>query len=93
MIREFSAGALVLRFMQDQWWTAVIEPGREGEPEERKNVLALPKGNVDKGEKPPPSGSTFVGSRVNDALSAYDDQACQGDRANRSASFSDGQGL
>lgn len=52
MIREFSAGALVLRFMQNQWWTAVIEPGREGEPEERKNVLALPKGNVDKGEKP-----------------------------------------
>ena len=31
---------------------AVIEPGREGEPEDRKDVVALPKGNVDAGEKP-----------------------------------------
>ena len=52
MLREFSAGALVLRHMQKQWWIAVIEPGRHGEPENRKNVLALPKGNVDSGEKP-----------------------------------------
>jgi 8-oxo-dGTP pyrophosphatase MutT (NUDIX family) len=52
MMREFSAGALVLRHMQNQWWVAVIEPGREGEPEDRKNVVALPKGNVDAGEKP-----------------------------------------
>lgn len=52
MLREFSAGALVLRHMQNQWWVAVIEPGREGEPEDRKNVVALPKGNVDAGEKP-----------------------------------------
>ena len=52
MVREFSAGALVLRYMQKQWWVAVIEPGREGEPEDRKNVVALPKGNVDAGEKP-----------------------------------------
>ena len=52
MLREFSAGALVLRHMQKQWWVAVIEPGRHGEPEDRKNVLALPKGNVDSGEKP-----------------------------------------
>ena len=27
MLREFSAGALVLRYMQEQWWVAVIEPG------------------------------------------------------------------
>ncbi len=53
MLREFSAGALVLRHMQKQWWVAVIEPGREGEPEDRKHVAALPKGNVDAGEKPP----------------------------------------
>jgi 8-oxo-dGTP pyrophosphatase MutT (NUDIX family) len=53
MQREFSAGALVLRHMQKQWWVAVIEPGREGEPEDRKHVAALPKGNVDGGEKPP----------------------------------------
>ena len=52
MLREFSAGALVLRHMQKKWWVAVIEPGREGEPEDRKDVVALPKGNVDSGEKP-----------------------------------------
>jgi 8-oxo-dGTP pyrophosphatase MutT (NUDIX family) len=53
MVREFSAGALALRHMQKKWWLAVIEPGREGEPEDRKDVVALPKGNVDSGEKPP----------------------------------------
>lgn len=52
MLREFSAGALVLRRMQGQWWAAVIEPGRDGEPEDRKNTIALPKGNIDSGEKP-----------------------------------------
>lgn len=52
IIREFSAGAVVLRHMQGKWWVAVIEPGRHGEPEERKDVIALPKGNVDPGEKP-----------------------------------------
>lgn len=31
----------------------MIEPGREGEPDDRKDVIALPKGNVDAGEKPP----------------------------------------
>ena len=30
----------------------MIEPGREREPEDRKDVVALPKGNVDAGEKP-----------------------------------------
>lgn len=52
MVREFSAGALVVRHMQDRWWAAVIEPGREGEPEDRKDLVALPKGNVDAGEEP-----------------------------------------
>jgi len=51
MLREFSAGAIVLRHMKEQWWVAVIEPGREGEPEDRKNMVALPKGNIDAGEK------------------------------------------
>ncbi len=51
MIREFSAGAVVLRHMQNEWWVAVIEPGSHGEPEDRKNTVALPKGNLDKGEK------------------------------------------
>jgi len=53
MLREFSAGALALRSMHKKWWLAVIEPGREGEPEDRKNIVALPKGNIDKGEKAP----------------------------------------
>ena len=52
MLREFSAGALVLRHMHEQWWVAVIEPGTHGEPEDRKDIVALPKGNVDPGEKP-----------------------------------------
>jgi 8-oxo-dGTP pyrophosphatase MutT (NUDIX family) len=52
MLREFSSGAVVLRHMKNQWWVAVIEPGREGEPEDRKHVVALPKGNIDAGEKP-----------------------------------------
>lgn len=52
MFREFSAGALVLRYIRKQWHVAVIEPGRHGEPEDRKDVIALPKGNVDPGEKP-----------------------------------------
>jgi 8-oxo-dGTP pyrophosphatase MutT (NUDIX family) len=52
MIREFSSGAVVLRHMKDRWYVAVIEPGREGEPEDRKDTVALPKGNIDQGEKP-----------------------------------------
>src|ERR1700694_363055 len=52
MLREFSAGALVLRHMHEQWWVAVIEPGTHGEPEDRKDIVALPKGTVEPGEKP-----------------------------------------
>ena len=52
MTREFSAGAVVLRHTKEQWWVAAIEPGREGEPEDRKHTVALPKGNIDAGEKP-----------------------------------------
>jgi 8-oxo-dGTP diphosphatase len=52
MLREFSAGAVVLRHMKNEWWMAVIEPGCRGEPEDRKDVVALPKGNIDPGEKP-----------------------------------------
>lgn len=52
MTREFSSGAVVLRQMKGQWWLAAIEPGREGEPEDRKHTIALPKGNIDAGEKP-----------------------------------------
>ncbi len=53
MVREFSAGGVVLRHMQGRWWVAAIEP--EGKREPRKKaatVLALPKGLVDEGEQP-----------------------------------------
>lgn len=50
MEREYSAGGVVLRHRQERWWVAVIEPqGRRKAP---ATVLALPKGNVDKGETP-----------------------------------------
>ena len=54
MIREFSAGGVVLRFMQDQWWIAAIEPQRSQDEKSKtsKPVLALPKGLIDKDEKP-----------------------------------------
>ena len=55
MEREFSAGAVVLRRLRGEWQVAVIEPrGRYGEKGEKKKkqLLALPKGNIDDGEKP-----------------------------------------
>ena len=54
MIREFSAGGVVVRRMRHRWWIAAIEPqGRRspaGKPSTRESVLALPKGAVDQGE-------------------------------------------
>jgi 8-oxo-dGTP pyrophosphatase MutT (NUDIX family) len=50
MEREYSAGGVVLRRRQERWWVAVIEP--QGKRKAPATVLALPKGNVDKGEKP-----------------------------------------
>jgi 8-oxo-dGTP pyrophosphatase MutT (NUDIX family) len=63
MVREFSAGGVVLRRISGEWAIAVIEPQKEaaqvlsrvgrGRPRTaRKVVLALPKGLVDEGEKP-----------------------------------------
>lgn len=53
MVREFSAGGLVLRRMQGRWWVAAIEPqGKRKAGREHASVLALPKGLVDDGEKP-----------------------------------------
>jgi len=54
MEREFSAGAVVLRKLRGEWHVAAIEPrGRYGEKNPRsKPLLALPKGNIDHGEKP-----------------------------------------
>jgi 8-oxo-dGTP pyrophosphatase MutT (NUDIX family) len=54
MEREFSAGAVVLRRLRGEWHLAAIEPrGRYGEKNPKsKPLLALPKGNIDDGEKP-----------------------------------------
>lgn len=52
MLREFSAGGVVLRKRSGRWWIAIIEPARPGSASDPPHVLALPKGNVDKGEKP-----------------------------------------
>jgi 8-oxo-dGTP pyrophosphatase MutT (NUDIX family) len=63
MVREFSAGGVVLRRMSGAWSIAVIEPQKdESAPVKSpysssrkasgKTVLALPKGLVDPGEKP-----------------------------------------
>jgi len=56
MIREFSAGGVVVRRMKHRWWIAAIEPqGRRSpasKPLPRESVLALPKGAVDAGEVP-----------------------------------------
>jgi 8-oxo-dGTP pyrophosphatase MutT (NUDIX family) len=64
MVREFSAGGVVIRRLSGSWWLAAIEPqketagpspatpptGRKRLP--RKTVWALPKGLVDPGERP-----------------------------------------
>jgi 8-oxo-dGTP pyrophosphatase MutT (NUDIX family) len=59
MVREFSAGGVVLRRMSGEWQIAAIEPQKEGSQRAAgrrqhvpKVVLALPKGLVDAGEKP-----------------------------------------
>jgi 8-oxo-dGTP pyrophosphatase MutT (NUDIX family) len=66
MVREISAGGVVIRIREEAWWMAAIEPAgdpgraagdRSKRAERRKsvpakNVLALPKGLVDPGEKP-----------------------------------------
>ena len=68
MVREISAGGVVVRKHDDLWMIAVIEPQREAEtaadPENprlptktrraksAKTIWALPKGLVDPGEKP-----------------------------------------
>jgi 8-oxo-dGTP pyrophosphatase MutT (NUDIX family) len=56
MLREISAGGVVVRKGADAWELAVIEPQREPDPgkndkKRQKQVLALPKGLVDHGEK------------------------------------------
>jgi 8-oxo-dGTP pyrophosphatase MutT (NUDIX family) len=60
--REFSAGGVVVRQKDGQWWVAVIQPtGREAAKKKGGKskaaqapnpVLTLPKGLIDPGEKP-----------------------------------------
>src|SRR5271167_1937918 len=61
MVREISAGGVVLRRIDQEWQMAVIEPQKEsaavllGDAKKKtsqKMLLALPKGLVDPGEKP-----------------------------------------
>jgi 8-oxo-dGTP pyrophosphatase MutT (NUDIX family) len=63
MVREFSAGGVVIRNRDGQWWMAAIElpsgtPARQPDLTPRtvrsqpKPVICLPKGLVDPGEKP-----------------------------------------
>ena len=61
MVREISAGGVVVRHTGEGWQVAVIEPQQEGSSSVvkrtsskkwQKMLLALPKGLVDPGEKP-----------------------------------------
>ena len=62
MVREFSAGGVVLRRMRAQWFVAVIEPHVERPKRPPKTgkaaskieatIVALPKGSIDQGEQP-----------------------------------------
>jgi 8-oxo-dGTP pyrophosphatase MutT (NUDIX family) len=63
MVREFSAGGVVLRKMRGRWFMAVIEPHSERPkeaptkprtrtPKDPRAIRALPKGAIDEGEKP-----------------------------------------
>jgi 8-oxo-dGTP pyrophosphatase MutT (NUDIX family) len=45
VVREFSAGAVVVRRLKGRWWLAAIRPG--GKPE---GVWALPKGQIAPGD-------------------------------------------
>lgn len=47
MVREFSAGGVVVRRMRGRWWMAAIEPQLH---DPAKSLLALPKGLIDPGE-------------------------------------------
>jgi 8-oxo-dGTP pyrophosphatase MutT (NUDIX family) len=58
MVREISAGGIVVRKREAEWWIAAIEPAgvaggdsKSAKNGARKPVLALPKGLVDPGEK------------------------------------------
>ena len=61
MVREISAGGVVVRHMDGEWWIAAIEPAgdlsstpapkKRASAAKNKALLCLPKGLVDPGEK------------------------------------------
>jgi 8-oxo-dGTP pyrophosphatase MutT (NUDIX family) len=61
MVREISAGGVVVRRIDDEWWMAAIEPAgdlgsvsrakKRAAATKNRSVLCLPKGLVDPGEK------------------------------------------
>ncbi|HEV2470465.1 MAG TPA: NUDIX domain-containing protein [Candidatus Sulfotelmatobacter sp.] len=60
MVREISAGGVVVQHKDGEWWMAAIEPAGDGAAVEpgkgaakakKKAVICLPKGLVDPGEK------------------------------------------
>jgi 8-oxo-dGTP pyrophosphatase MutT (NUDIX family) len=53
VVREASAGGVVVRRRDGEWWVAVIEPAEKRVKTEprKKAVFALPKGLIDPGEK------------------------------------------
>jgi len=73
MLREISAGGVVVRPTPKGWEVAVIEPQREGsgpvkmaksDKKRQKSVLALPKGLVDPGEKPEQTALREIGEEA-----------------------------
>ena len=62
MVREISAGGVVVRHKDGEWWIAAIEPAGDASSAsstskraaraKSKSLLCLPKGLVDPGEKP-----------------------------------------
>ncbi len=70
-MREFSAGGVVLREIDQQWHIAVIQPRRDsdsGTSGRKKTspspILALPKGLVDAGERPDQTALREVGEET-----------------------------
>ena len=70
MVREISAGGVVVKRAGEGWEMAVIEPqteassARPARKTSRKVVLALPKGLVDPGEKPEQTALREVGEET-----------------------------
>jgi 8-oxo-dGTP pyrophosphatase MutT (NUDIX family) len=69
MVREFSAGGVVLRKMRGRWFVAVIEPHMERPEKSAKlralpKIVALPKGAIDQGEKAEQTAVREVGEET-----------------------------